>query len=127
MPPRNTKPDTKGIETRKVKAASKKKDPAKITEVEFQKLLEVFTEKLNRLQAIFRVDLPKVFKDLSQYNQFGKTYQLCGVNFLLNCEFVIKMVDENLHIDFTCSYKSEFSMKTEFEAWYPVLRFRFPV
>ena len=105
MPPRNTKPDTKGIETRKVKAASKKKDPAKITEVEFQRLLEVFTEKLNRLQAIFRVDLPKVFKDLNRYNQFGKTYQLCGVNFLLNCEFVIKMVDENLHIEFTCLYE----------------------
>lgn len=107
MPPRSTKKDVRAIETRKVKAASKKKDPTKITDDEYEKLLTAFTEKLNRLQSIFKVDIPKRFKNLKCYNPTTELYRLCGVDFSLKCEFEIRRVDESLHIDFNCSYQPE--------------------
>lgn len=105
MPPRGTKKDIKAVETRKVKTASKKKDPNKITNEEYKTLVNIFTEKLNRLQSIFMVDLPNKFKEFGNYNPNTEIYTMFGVEFQLYCNLKLTKIKDDLHLDFSCCYE----------------------
>lgn len=105
MPPRGTKKDIKTVETRKVKAASKKKDPNKINNEEYATLVNIFTEKLNRLQSIFMEDLPNRFKGFGNYNINTETYTIFGVEFQIYCNFELTKIKDDLHLDFSCCYE----------------------